>query len=430
MSKLISRRICRTGFFSLVIAVGMFCLLAKTVYSAGQEWPKKSQHRDARITHGPILGRLSHDSVGVWIRTSRPAYFRIICRIEYTLMAASPIAETRLEHDNTGWVLVSGLKPDTTYTYEVELDTGDWIKGGTFTTLPHADQMRTEHNPEGFFNFCFEFGCGNRQFVGAMGPQLPGFKTIFEKLNGKLDFQIMNGDWLYEELRTTPLDYWKEKNGVNDENIPKVVQVAPAIVGVWENYKLYLSRGENLAHWHRNVPTFFVFDDHEMINDINGTNDPGFRDRKTVFRDIGLQGWRDYVGWANPLPGPESQGILFGKADLTKEENILVDNEADFTKLDLSKATTLLVHWGTQDAGVWDDTLDDKKGGHPAAGVYKIDAVLDANRLRISPAPKVNARQVSYSIGMRHFYKLRVGNCDFFILDCRSERQIHDKKDP
>lgn len=415
---------------TILIAAGIFCSLAGRAYSAAQEWPKKSQNRDAKITHGPILGRLSHDSVGVWIRTSRPAFFRAICRVGVTLMASSRIAETRLNHDNTGWVLVSGLKPDTNYTYEVELDTGEWIKGGTFTTLPHSEQMRSTQNPQGLFNFCFEFGCGNRQFVGAIGPGLPGFRTMYEKLKGRLDFQIMNGDWLYEELRTTPVDYWQEKNGVEGEKLPDVVQIAPTIVGVWENYKLYLSRGKNLANWHRNVPTFFVFDDHEMINDINGTNDPGFRDRKTVFRDIGLQAWRDYVGWSNPTLRSQSQDILFGRADLTAGEDVLIDRETDFTGFDLKKASTLMVHWGTPDAGVWDDKIDDKKGGHPAAGVYRIEEVLDANRLRISPRPKADARKVSYSIGTKHFFKLQVGNCDFFVLDCRSERQIHNKNDP
>lgn len=382
------------------------------------------------ITHGPILGRLSHDGVGVWIRTSRPAHFRVICRIGYKPVAVSSWGKTHLEHDNTGWIKVSGLKPNTTYSYEVELKSGDWMRGGSFATLPHADQMKNQHNPEGLFNFSFEYGCGNRQQVFTLGPLLPGFKTIYEKFKGKIDFQIMDGDWLYEELRETPVEKWQRKNDLGDEEIPKVVRVAPTIVGVWENYKLYLSRGKNLARWHRNIPAFFVYDDHEMVNDINGTNNPGYRDRKTVFRDIGLQAWRDYLGWSNPLPDPDPQGIWFGKADLTKGEDILVDKEADFTKLDLEKATTLMVHWGTKNAGVWDEKIDDKKGGHPAAGVYEVIKILDRNRLKIHPAPKADGRQISYSIGMRNYYNLKVSNCEFFILDCRGERQLHDKKNP
>jgi hypothetical protein len=252
---------------------------------------------------------------------------------------------------------------------------------------------------------------------------------MYENLKGKIHFQIMNGDWLYEDKRDYPVSSWQEANQVTDAEIPGVVRFAPTIVGVWENYKLYLSRAEQLARWHRNIPTFFVYDDHEMINDINGTNSPGFRHRKAVFRDIGIQAWRNYLGWSNPLSDPNPQGIWFGKADLTEGNDILVDKEADFSSLDLDRASNLMVHWGTPTAGVNDDSLNDT-GGHPAAGVYEIVKILDRNRLKIHPAPKADGEQVSYSIGMRNYYRLSVGNCDFFILDCRGHRQLHDKKNP
>lgn len=382
------------------------------------------------ITHGPILGRLSHDSVGVWVRTSRPARFRVTCRIGHVCVAQSPVGETHLKNDNTGWVLVPGLKPNTTYDYEVELDSNYWMKGGSFTTLPHSDAVRNSQNSEGLFNFSFEFGCGNQQnLLEDPGPSLIGYKTMYEKFKGKIHFQIMNGDWLYEEQRDLPVEKWQEKNEVPDESIPSVVEIAPTIVGVWANYKTYLSRAENLTKWHRNIPTFFVYDDHEMINDINGTNNPGYRHRKTVFRDIGIQAWRDYLGWSNPLSKSDPQGILFGKANLTKGHDVLVDKEADFSKLDLKQASNLMVHWGTPTAGVNDDSLNEV-GGHPAAGVYEIVKILDRNRLQIHPAPKADGEQVSYSIGMRNYYQLRMSNCHFFMLDCRGHRQLHDKKNP
>ncbi len=71
------------------------------------------------------------------------------------------------------------------------------------------------------------------------------------------------------------------------EKLPKCVEAMPNVVGVWENYKLYLSRGVELAKWHRNVPSFFTFDDHELVNDIYASGEAGQRDRRTVFRDIG-----------------------------------------------------------------------------------------------------------------------------------------------
>ena len=385
---------------------------------------------EAVITHGPILGRLSHDGIGVWVRTSSPSRFRVTCRLKHVCVAQSPFGETRLQNDNTGWVQVTGLKPNTTYDYEVMLDSGYWMNGGSFTTLPDEDTVRNPNNPSGLFNFSFEFGCGNQQnLLEDPGPNLPGYKTMYENLKGKIHFQIMNGDWLYEDKRDYPVSSWQEANQVTDAEIPGVVRFAPTIVGVWENYKLYLSRAEQLARWHRNIPTFFVYDDHEMINDINGTNSPGFRHRKAVFRDIGIQAWRNYLGWSNPLSDPNPQGIWFGKADLTEGNDILVDKEADFSSLDLDRASNLMVHWGTPTAGVNDDSLNDT-GGHPAAGVYEIVKILDRNRLKIHPAPKADGEQVSYSIGMRNYYRLSVGNCDFFILDCRGHRQLHDKKNP
>jgi len=414
-----------------LLMIGIGCLFNGTIQAADESSARRDSVFDVVITHGPILGRLSHDGVGVWVRTSRPARFRVYCRIGHIPVARSPIGETRLENDNTGWVHITGLTPSATYDYEVELpDSSYWMKGGSFTTLPHEDLVRNPNNPKGLFNFSFEFGCGNEQNrLEDPGPALPSYKTMYDNFKGKIHFQIMNGDWLYEEQRDFPVEGWQRANGVAKESIPKVVHVAPTIVGVWQNYKTYLSRTENLARWHRNIPTFFVYDDHEMINDINGTNNPGYRHRKTVFRDIGIQAWRDYLGWSNPLPEEHKQDIWFGNADLTKGDDILIDKKADFSKLDLEKASNLLVHWGTSIAGMREDSYD-AVPGHPAAGVYDIVKVLDRNRLRISPAPQAEGKQVSYSIGMRNYYQMRVSNCDFFVLDCRGHRQLHDKKNP
>jgi hypothetical protein len=45
------------------------------------------------------------------------------------------------------------------------------------------------------------------------------------------------------------------------------------------------------------------------------------------------------------------QGIWVEKANFSKEEDVLVDSEADFSKLDLEQASNLLVHWVTPMAG-------------------------------------------------------------------------------
>ena len=56
-------------------SVAMLILLAPTVCAAKDELPNY-------ITHGPILGRLSSDGVGVWGRTARAGSFAVGDRVK------------------------------------------------------------------------------------------------------------------------------------------------------------------------------------------------------------------------------------------------------------------------------------------------------------------------------------------------------------
>ncbi|MEK6238419.1 MAG: alkaline phosphatase D family protein, partial [Planctomycetales bacterium] len=386
---------------------------------------------DAKFTHGPILGRLSDSGVGVWARLSQPGEFYV----EYWRQDQGPADKKRsktalaaLNRDNTGWVEVQGLKPNAKYVYQLVTAAGTRGLGGVFRTLPNPEDYRDpELNPRGLFNFNFEFACGNNQHPDhGLGPTTPTFKTMLDKLRDRVHFSIQNGDWLYEEQREFTPAQWAKQVGIGAKDAPPVVQTAPTIVGVWENYKTYLDRGKNMAAYHRHVPTFFTFDDHEILNDVWGAGSPGLRDRRAVYRDVGVQAWYDYLGWSNPVKF--KQGIHFGRTSLKKGDGVLTDPKADFTNLDLEQAGTLHVHWGGATAGVNDNALDEV-GGDPNAGVYEIVEILDKNRLKISPVPK-DTTDVTYSIGRRSYYRLRVSNCDFFVTDTRSHREMHDTKQP
>jgi len=381
-----------------------------------------------KITHGPILGRVSHDAIGVWVRTQRPGKFTV----RYGLAAdalnqTSNAGETHLEHDNTGWVLLNGLKPNTRYHYVVS--GSPRAIDGSFHTLPSpASQRDPKLNPKGLFNVRFEFACGNNQTAKrGLGPATPTFKTMLDKHGKHLDFAILNGDWLYEDKREHTVDAWRKQVGLKGE-LPAVVRYAPTIVGVWENYKVYLERSKNLAAWHRNVPSFFTFDDHEILNDVWGAGQAGVRERRAVFRDIGVQAWYDYLGWSNPVPF--TQPAHFGEAVLKKGGAILIDPRADFTKLDRKQANTLHVHWDTKTAGVDDNALDDLPPGNPNAGVYDIVDIVDKTTLRINPPARTDHAAAKFSIGRRNYFHKRVSNCDFYFLDTRGHRDMHDLDNP
>jgi phosphodiesterase/alkaline phosphatase D-like protein len=382
------------------------------------------------VTHGPMLGLVTESSVRVWARTHKAGEFTVRYGVAPArLDQSSGAVKTAAEHDYSGWTTLEGLKPQTMVHYQIYIGAVPSGPAGSFLTLPSADAHREAmHNPRGLFNFRFQFGsCANQNPKSGIGPSLPTYATMERELHGKTLFSIMNGDFIYEEHRSMPVADWLAEAGLKPQQTPAIVDLAPNIVGLWENYKTYLSRGVNMAAWQRNTPTVFTFDDHELVNDIRGCGTIGFRERRAVFRDIGIRAWEDYAGWANPRASTED--IIFGKATLNKGSDILVDEQADFSKLDLKHAATLHVHWGTPTAGEDVIALDSEPPANPNAGVFGVREILDAHRLRIAPAAYADSTG-SYSIGRRSYGKFTVSNCDYFILDCKTYRQMHDPKNP
>ena len=379
-----------------------------------------------RVTHGPILGRPASDSMSFWVRTQVPGEVVLLYGTDKeNLDKTSEPLRTFIERDNTGVLTISELSPDTQYHYRV----ADHQEAGSFRTLSRGqDYKNDKYNPEGLFNLRFEFACGNNQRGrgDSVGPRLPVYDTLNEKVRDTIDFAILNGDWLYEFARDYPPSRWLHQVGLQPANKPRVVDLAPTIVGVWENYKTYLTRGRNLSEWHRHVPSFYTYDDHETINDIYGTAETGYVNRRAVFRDIGVQAWYDYLAWANPQT--HKAQIHFGRGRMKAGSDILADTEADFTRLNLEEHANLHVHWGTPTAGVPDAALD-AEPGDPNSKVYEIVEVLGPQRIRIRP-PAVADGTPTYSIGRRCYGKWTYGNSDFFFVDTRSHRDLHDVDNP
>ena len=384
----------------------------------------RAERDPIRLTHGPMLGNPTSTTMRVWGRTSDPGTF--VVRFGTTaesLNQESEPATTTIEHDNTGTATLVGLKPDTRYHYQIFVNDRPHGLSGTFRTLPSTEQSRNdEHNPEGLFNFRFQIGsCANQNPLHGIGHREPTYENLNRDWADKVHFHIMNGDWLYEELREYPPEAWRLVQGL--ETLPMPVMTMPTVVGVWENYKLYLSRGIDLAQWHRNVPSYFTFDDHELVNDIWGSSEKGKRHRRTVFRDIGTYAWMDYLGWANP--SAFEHPIHFGHGSMKAGSDLLVDPQTDFTSLPLEEMLNLHVHWGTPQAGTNDMRYDNDEGNKNSY-VYDIEEVVDAHTLRLHMPAKVDDNQLSYSIGRRSFGKFRVANCEFFLIDTRGDRDMHD----
>jgi alkaline phosphatase D len=377
------------------------------------------------LSHGPMVGRPGAHTMSVWARTSEPGRFVVHYGTNLDkLDQVSAEVRTDPEHDCTGWVELKPLQPDTIYYYRVAVMDGLPAKipaGGRFRTFPDQDTLRDPAlNPRGLFNFSFEAGTCADQGPRSAGPDATALKAAWQRYGDETLFAIQHGDWIYEDGRDYSADAWRKSTGAS----PRILELAPSLAGVWRNYQLYLERSAALAHWHRHIPNFAMYDDHEILNDIDGTGVPGYRSRPAVFRDIGVRAWEDYLGWANPASWPER--IRFGRATLRAGNTQLEDLAADFSGLDLTSGNTLLVHWGLPSDGLFDGRLDLADGGVPNSRVYGVTGIIDQHHLRISPAPVADQTAAAYSIGARHYYDFRVGNCAYFVLDTRGHRGVSD----
>lgn len=434
--RVLSRRALASAI-ALAAALPAIPALAAEPAPVATTGPVKLEAND-RFSFGPQLGNVTTSSIRVWARTRQPGTFQVLYSTNEDLSGGqlSAPVQTSWERDATGWAELTGLKPGTRYFYALVsggkvIDTRVDGAVNSFRTLADSAAFRDPLlNPGGAFNFAFEIGTGNNQGKGQALP--PTYRTIREKLRGKIDFQIQNGDWIYETGRDKTAEQWAAENGV--KGVPQRVERARGITGVWENYKRYLAGSPDLANFYRDVPLFITLDDHEILNDVIGSGEAGFAtdargkpfqkdigtrtDRESdieraVFRDPAEAAWDDYVGWSNPQANNAKTGkpadIHFGTAKTTAGSKVLTDPKADFTKLDLSRTSNLHVLWGFGNTGVYD-----------------IEKVIDAHRIQLSHALPVS-EQATYSIGTNRYTKFRVANSDIFLLDARSHRTLQEK---
>lgn len=401
---------------------------------SAQESATPQLQPNTAFSHGPLLGNVSARSIRVWARTRVPGTFQVLYSTQPDLsqgQLSAPV-KTDWEHDATGWVELTGLKPGTRYYYALvaggaPVDTRVSGAINSFRTLPDASAFRDPQlNPAGLFNFAFEVGTGNNQ--GTDRKSLPPtYRLMAQNLADKVDFQIQNGDWIYEDGRDVTASQWAATHGVG--KLPRRVQLAQGITGNWENYRRYLDGSADLANFYRNTPLFITLDDHEILNDVIGSGEGGFRTdargkpfhqdiatrtgresdvERAVYRDPAEAAWDDYVGWSNAHAGG-AQAIRFGTAKTTAGSHVLTDPSADFTKLDPAKTSNLHVLWGFGNTGV-----------------YTIEKVLDAHRIQVKE-PFTVTEEATYSVGSNRYTKLRVGNADIFLLDARSNRTLQEK---
>jgi len=390
--------------------VVLFTLLITSTNAQDLSWPDPvANHvipmQSTAVTHGPVLGNVSANSVRVWIRANREIAFEVLVHAERPPFddAAATTSTTVEANDFTGFAEVKRLKPNTRYAYAVRVD-GEIIDARTslrdpwptFRTLPDATSYAHEFNPQGRFNFSFSLGACQRQRspgeTYGIYPNPPAFDTIWEKHRHRIAFHIVNGDYTYEET------------------------IDGSVAGIQNNYKLYLNRGRSLNRLLQHVPLITMYNDHELTDNIDGSGEVGRGDGHYLVRDPALRVWQYYADWANGQRS-HTAPIRFGTARLQQNTDVLHDPSGRFSTLDPAQISTL--HIGPYLKGGVIPKPSDRGGRN--VGVYRVSKIIDDTHLQLEP-PLKQTTAAPYSIGTHHYFDKVVGNCHFLFLDTRGER--------
>lgn len=281
---------------------------------------------------GPMLGHVSEDRVHMWVRATAAVGWKILLNEAGTPTATQPreIEGTALHADAlTGIVVIDGLKPGTSYSYQIILEGREQLPLPlpSFTTAPaqgHAGRQR------------IVFGSCVGQTLAAAAPTWAELaeRRAMSADEGAFDLLLMLGDNHYGN--TTEI----EKLRVN--------YTAHRLSAGWRDLSA-------------RTPVYAIWDDHDYgPNNSDGT-EPGKADSLKVFQEF----------WANPGCGEaDNPGCYFtftrgdaqvfmmdgryhrspNKAEDTLEKTMLGAKQLEWLKRELlaSKAKVKLIANGSE----------------------------------------------------------------------------------
>jgi len=245
------------------------------------------------LQSGPMIGRVNKIDIKLWVQTKKPAdvYFEYWIDGQSQTKKQSQKLKTRRENANIAQIVIDGLKPNTTYRYQLYINNSK-IKFDYPTTFKTQDVWLFHHAPA---DFNFAFGSGayiNDPVFDRSGSVYGGHYEIYQSIaDKKPDFMIWDGDNTY--LRQNE---WDSKNGfiyryTHDWSIP-------------EKQQLFAT-----------VPHYAIVDDHDFgPNDSDGS----FWNKDTAIEVFNLF-------WPNPkhVSGLKSATYQFSYNDA---EFFLLDN--------------------------------------------------------------------------------------------------------
>ncbi len=334
------------------------------------------------ITHGLQSGDVDTTSGVVWARTDRAARAYLDVSTTESFHDATRLAPLDVlpESDFAMKRLLTGLPSDQEIFYRVSFED---LTSGRAMSEPMTGHFRTAPASRRSVRFVWSGDTAGQGWGIDRGRG--GMKTYATMAKHDPDFFIHSGDTIYADGPIAPTKEMKNGavwNNLVAEGVEKVAESLDEFRGRWK----YNMLDENVRAFNNRVPTFFQWDDHEVVNNWSDAKDLTADDRYTV-KDLPLlvaRAGRAFhemtpIRFTPAEPGRVYRKIAYGplldvffidlrsyrgangpslETDLTDEARILGAAQLNWLKQELAKSTaTWKVIASDMPIGlkVWDD---------------------------------------------------------------------------
>jgi alkaline phosphatase D len=279
----------------------LVALPAATLLALGAARTGGAAAQGPAVTHGVAVGDVRADSAVLWARTDRPATLQVA--LSGGGHAPIPPVLVDAEHDFTGRVALTGLRPATTYRYTVRFRGGDRGPGvrGAFTTAAAADDAAPVR---------LAFG-GDLAGQNVCRDAAEGF-PIFEAVRAfRPDVFVGLGDMVYADNLCAAVGRY------GNAQVPGDFVEAATTAEFWKHWR-YTRADTGLQRLLAETAYVGVWDDHEVVNDFGPLHDtrstppytPGVR-----LLPLGLRAFLDYtpIGSSPETPKRLYRSLRYGK---------------------------------------------------------------------------------------------------------------------
>lgn len=251
---------------------------ASIVAGSGVFLPSYSRANNRpQFTHGVQSGDVDINSGMVWTRTDRPSSIAFEVSTSDSFSNATRLAPLNATPGGDFAVkrLINGLPSDQTIFWRA---TATDLADGNATSEPIIGSFRTAPSARRSIKFVWSGDTAGQGW--GIDEARGGMKAYATMMSHEPDFFIHSGDTIYAdgplkaEVELKDGSIWK--NIVTPEK-SKVAETLDEFRGQWK----YNLLDQNLRAFNAQVPTFFQWDDHEVVNNWSGSKDLGADDRYT-----------------------------------------------------------------------------------------------------------------------------------------------------